>query len=182
MKTTIEKVFQVQEPIAKVWDYVSDPIKVVECVPGAAITEKIDDKNYKGTVTSSFGPVKATYNGVITISELDAAQYKMTLNGKGLDSKGKGSADMIMNSTLQEVEGGTSVKFNMEISISGMLAQFGSRLINDVSDQLLNKFIENFKHTLAGEQVDNTMKASAMVGTVLKSTLGGIFGGGEKKE
>ncbi len=182
MKTTIEKVFQVQEPIAKVWEYVSDPIKVVECVPGATITEKIDEKNYKGTVTSSFGPVKATYHGVINISELDSSQYKMILNGKGLDSKGKGSADMIMNSLLQEVEGGTSIKFNMEISISGMLAQFGSRLINDVSDQLLNKFIENFKHKLAGEQVDNTMKASTMVGTVLKSTLGGIFGGGEKKE
>jgi carbon monoxide dehydrogenase subunit G len=181
MKTTIEKEFQVQEPIAKVWEFVRDPFKVVECVPGAALTEKIDDKNYKGTVTSSFGPVKATYNGAITISELDPAQHKMTLNGKGLDSKGKGSADMIMISQLKEVEGGTVLIFNMEISISGMLAQFGSRLINDVSDQLLNKFIENFKHKLAGQQVDNTMKASAMMGTVLKSTMGGIFGGGEKK-
>lgn len=180
MKTTIEKEFQIQEPIAKVWAYVSDPVKIVECVPGAAITEKIDVSNYKGTVTSSFGPVKATYNGTINISELDATQYRMTLNGKGLDSKGKGSADMIMNSQLKEVEGGTSVMFNMEISISGMLAQFGSRLIKDVSDQLLNKFIENFKHKLAGEQVDNTMSATSMMGTVLKSTLGGIFGG-EKK-
>lgn len=180
MKTTIEKEFQLQEPIAKVWDYVSDPVKVVECVPGAAITEKVDDRNYKGSVTTSFGPVKASYNGEINISELDATKYKMVLNGKGLDSKGKGSADMIMNSELKESEGGTTVKFTMEISISGMLAQFGSRLIKDVSDQLLGKFIDNFKAKLAGQKVDNKMSGGSMAGTVLKSALGGIFGG-EKK-
>ena len=180
MKTTIEKEFQLQEPIAKVWANVSDPTQVVECVPGASITEKIDEANYKGTVTTTFGPVKASYNGEINISELNPSQHRMTLNGKGLDSKGKGSADMIMVSELKEAEGGTSVKFSMEISISGMLAQFGSRLINDVSNQLLDKFIDNFKKKLAGQKVDNKMSGGAMMGTVLKSTLGGIFGG-EKK-
>ena len=180
MTTCIEKEFQLNEPIAKVWANVSDPTKVVECVPGATLTEKIDEANYKGTVTTSFGPVKASYNGEINISELDATHYRMTLNGKGLDSKGKGSADMKMISTLKEAEGSTSVKFSMEISISGMLAQFGSRLISDVSNQLLNKFIDNFKNKLAGNEVDNTMSGAGMMGTVLKSTLGGIFGG-EKK-
>ena len=182
MKTTIEKEFQLQEPIAKIWSQLSDPTQVVECVPGAALTEKVDDANYKGTVTTSFGPVKASYNGAITITEMDAAQYKMTLNGKGLDSKGKGSAEMTMQSQLKEHEGGTAVKFAMEISTSGMLAQFGSRLINDVSDQLLNKFSDNFRNKLAGQAVDNKMSGASMMGTVLKSTVGGLFGGGEKKE
>ena len=69
MKTTIEKEFQLEQPIAKVWEYLSDPTKIVECVPGASITEKIDERNYKGQVTTSFGPVKASYNGEINISE-----------------------------------------------------------------------------------------------------------------
>lgn len=181
MKTTIEKEFDVLEPISKVWEYLSDPTKIVECVPGASLTEKIDDKNFKGQVISSFGPVKASYNGEIQITEMDATNHKMALVGKGLDSKGKGSADMVMNGSLIEKGGGTSVKFIMEISISGMLAQFGSRLIKDVSDQLLNQFVNNFKAKLSGQQVDNTMSGGSMVGTVLKSTLGGIFGGTEKK-
>lgn len=180
MKTTIEKEFQLDQPIAKVWEYLSDPTKIVGCVPGASITEKIDDKNYKGLVTTSFGPVKASYNGVITIAELDAANHKMILNGKGVDSKGKGSADMTMNGTLVEKDGGTSVTFIMDVSIVGMLAQFGARLIKDVSDQLLGKFIANFSDQLSGKEVDNTMKGSSMMGTVLKSTLGGLLGG-EKK-
>ena len=177
MTTTIEKEFKLEEPIAKVWANVSAPTEIVECVPGAAITEKIDDANYKGTVTTSFGPVKASYNGEINISELDTSNYRMTLNGKGLDSKGKGSADMKMVSELKEADGGTAVKFTMEISISGMLAQFGSRLINDVSNQLLNKFIDNFKKKLAGQKVDNKRSGGAMMGTVIKS----VFKGGEKK-
>ena len=182
MKTTIEKEFDVQEPIAKVWEYLSDPTKIVECVPGATLTEKIDDKNYKGQVTSSFGPVKASYNGEIQITEMDAITYKMALVGKGLDSKGKGSADMVMNGGLVEKDGGTSVKFTMEISISGMLAQFGSRLIKDVSENLLNQFVNNFKAKLAGQQVDNSVSGGSMMGTVLKSTLGGIFGGSKEEK
>ncbi len=182
MKTTIEKEFQLEEPIAKVWEYLSDPTKIVNCVPGASLTEKIDDRNYKGQVATSFGPVKAHYNGEINIAELDVVNHKMLLVGKGVDSKGKGSADMTMNGVLTEAGGATIVKFIMDISISGMLAQFGSRLIKDVSDQMLNQFVNNFKETLKGNEVDNTMKASSVIGTVLKSSIGGIFSGGKEKE
>ena len=180
MKTTIEKEFQIPEQIGKVWQYLSDPTKIVACVPGASITEKIDDRNYRGNVTSSFGPVKASYNGEITISELDPALYKMTLIGKGVDSKGKGSADMTMNGILSKLNGATAVKFIMEISITGMLAQFGARLIKDVSDQLLNQFVTNFKDKLAGKEIDNTMHGASIAGSVLKNTIGGIFGADKK--
>ena len=143
------------------------------CVPGAAITEKIDDANYKGEVVTKFGPIKAKYNGDIEITELDEANKKMVLVGKGLDSKGKGSADMVMNGTLVEEDGKTKVKFTMDITVIGMLAQFGSRLINDVSDQLLDQFVTNFRKKLDGGEVDNTMTGGSMLGTVAKSLFGG---------
>lgn len=180
MKTTIEKTFEVTEPIDKVWANLADPMEVVTCVPGASITEKIDEKNYKGEVETKFGPIKVKYDGEIEIETLDAEAKKMVLNGKGLDSKGKGSADMKMTGELAAIENGTKVHFTMDISIDGMLAQFGSRLIGDVSDQLLNQFIENFKSQLAGEEVDNSMNAGGMMGTIVKNKLGNIFGG--KKE
>ncbi|MEK6780540.1 MAG: SRPBCC family protein [Bacteroidota bacterium] len=180
MRTTIEKEFELEQPIAKVWEYLSDPTKIVECVPGASLTEKIDERNYKGQVTTSFGPVKASYNGEINISELDQTNHKMVLVGKGVDSKGKGSADMTMNGSLVDKDGATVVKFIMDISISGMLAQFGARLIKDVSEQLLGQFVNNFKDKLSGKEVDNTMSGSSMMGSVLKSTIGGLFGGDKK--
>ena len=151
MTTTIQKKFEVNEPIEKVWAYLTDPEKIVVCVPGASLTEKVDDRNYKGGVTLKFGPVKASYAGEIGFEEMDEANYNMTLKGKGLDSKGKGSADMLMKSSLAATEGGTEVDCSMQISIVGKLAQFGARLINDVSDQLFNQFVNNFKAKLTAD-------------------------------
>ncbi|MBX2878256.1 MAG: SRPBCC family protein [Saprospiraceae bacterium] len=183
MRTTIKKDFSVEEPIEKVWDYLANPTKIVTCVPGASITEEIDDRNFKGEVSMKFGPVKAKYSGEITIQELDVEAKNMVMKGRGLDSKGKGSADMIMNGNLKPTEKGTDVSFSMEVSIIGMLAQFGSRLINDVSDQLLNQFVTNFKAKLAGsDEVDNSINAGAMVGTIVKNKIGGLFGGKKEKE
>lgn len=172
MNTKIVREFEIDQPIAKVWASLSDPTDVVTCVPGASITEKIDEKNYKGEVVTKFGPIKAAYNGDIEIQELDEANHKMVLKGRGLDSKGKGSADMIMHGLLEERDGKTHVSFTMDITIVGMLAQFGSRLINDVSDQLINQFVDNFKSKLAGGEVDNDISAGSMLGTVAKSIFG----------
>ena len=151
MTTTINKKFDLEEPIEKVWIYLADPTKIVTCVPGASLTEKIDDRNFKGQVAMKLGPVKVKFNGAIEIEELDKGNWQMKLKGKGLDAKGKGSADMKMNGILQEIPTGTSVDFTMTLSIVGKLAQFGSRLINDVTDQVLNQFIANFKAKLVAD-------------------------------
>lgn len=163
MQTTISKKFKVDEPIERVWEYLIDPNKIVTCVPGASLTEQIDERNYKGGVSLKFGPVKAKYSGQITFEEVDEVNRKMTLKGKGLDSKGKGSADMLMNSTLLAIDGGTEVDCSMQITIVGKLAQFGARLINDVSDQLFNQFVNNFKNKLAAEAPVVVEEAAAPV-------------------
>lgn len=154
-------------------------MQISGCVPGASITEQIDDNNYKGEVTLKFGPVKAKYDGQITIEQMDNDNHQMTLKGKGLDSKGKGSAEMTMNGIAAATDEGTEVDFKMVVNIQGTIAQFGSRLINDVSDQLMNQFIKNFEALLSGEEFDNTLKAGSMMGSVLKSQVGGLF---KKKE
>ncbi len=151
MKTTINKVFLVEEPIEKVWANLSNPSEIVTCVPGASLTEIVDEKNFKGEVKMKFGPVKVKYNGSVSIEEMDDDNHKMMMKGKGLDSKGKGSADMLMNGILTEKEGGTEVNFTMDVSVVGKLAQFGARLIKEVSDHVLNEFVDNFKAKLAAQ-------------------------------
>ena len=177
MEAVIEKSFEIEEPIDKVWANLSNPMEVASCVPGAAITQKIDDTNFKGEVTLKFGPIKAQFDGDIEMVELDSSAYRIVMSVKGLDSKGKGSADMIMNGDLQSSDKGTNVNFKMTVIIVGTIAQFGSRLINDVSDQLLKQFVANFKAQLAGQEFDNNLNAGSMMGSVLKSKIGGIFKG-----
>ncbi len=179
MEATITKQFSLEEPIDKVWSVMSNPVEISECVPGATITEEIDANNYKGEVTLKFGPVKSKYNGEITIKENDAENYKLILNGKGLDSKGKGSAEMTMTGVAKSTDdGGTEVDFNMVVNIQGTLAQFGSRLINDVSAQLMNQFVDNFKKMLSGIEFDSSLKAGSMMGSMVK----GLFKKKNKEE
>ena len=149
MKANIDKTFQVERPINEVWDFFSDPHKIVTCVPGAKLTETIDDKNYKGTVSMKIGPVVSSFNGQITIENLDEANHEMQLQGKGVDTKGKGSASMVLSGKLVDLGNNTTeVTNNMEVSITGKLAQFGSRMIVDVSDQVFKQFLANFKNQL----------------------------------
>ena len=168
MKANFEKSFEVNEPINKVWTLLTTPDQVVTCVPGASLVETIDENNHKGEVLLKFGPVKAKYAGQITFEERDEAAHKMKLVGKGLDSKGKGSAEMTMNGALMEIDGGTKVDCTMEVSITGMLAQFGARLINDVTDSIFDQFISNFQDKLAGKEVDNSLTGGSMIKSMFK--------------
>ena len=174
MTTSIDKNFTVLHPVDEVWNALTDPEKVVACVPGASLIEKVDEDNYKGKVQLKFGPVKAGYDGLITFTERNADAKKMSLKGTGVDDKGKGSAEMVMNGNLNEKDANnTEVNVTMSISVTGMLAQFGSRLIGDVSNNVFDQFVNNFQSLLNGKDVDNTLKAGAVMGSVVK----GIFGG-----
>src|SRR5436305_9437543 len=70
MGMEITKTFVVQAPAAAVWDFLTDPYKVASCLPGAAITEKVDDSNYTGTMTIKVGPVTASYRGKMRFDRL----------------------------------------------------------------------------------------------------------------
>jgi len=110
-----------------------------------------------------FGPIKTKFAGDIEILEVDNENRKLVLKGRGLDSKGKGSADMLLNGTVIETPTGAEASFEMEVSIIGKLAQFGSRLITDVTDSVMNDFIQNFRDKLAGKEVDATLSAGSIV-------------------
>lgn len=175
MTTSITKSFEVEQNIETVWKNLSDPNEIVTCVPGASLTEKIDENNYKGKVELKFGPVKAAYDGKITFLERNATTKVMKLKGLGMDVKGKGSAEMIMSGDLKDTEGKTRVDVTMDISITGQLAQFGSRLINDVSNNVFEQFVANFKAKLANLPIDTSLNTGSIVATASKGILAMIL-------
>lgn len=174
MTTTVEKSFETEEGIDQVWAMLNNPDVLVSCLPGAALTETIDESNYKGTVKMKFGPVKAAYNGLITFEDINHDAKTMRMIGKGTDVKGKGGAGMVMDAKVTEKEGGgTKVDYTIDIEVSGMMAQFGARLIGDVSNSIFDDFAKNFQASLKGGEIDNSLNAGKMTGTVLKSIFGG---------
>ena len=146
MAFKIEKTFQVNQPVEKVWEFLSDPAKVASCVPGAKITEKVDDKTYRGTISVKVGPSVTDYKGEVQIVRMDPVSYEIEMVGKGQDVKGRGSASMNMTGKLATVEGGaTQVTSTSEVNVVGILAQMGSRVITEVSNIMFEKFSKNFQ-------------------------------------
>jgi uncharacterized protein len=163
MAVKIEKSFQVPEPVEKVWEFLSDPRKVVTCVPGAQITEQVDDRTYKGAISVKVGPSVTDYKGEVQIVRLDAQAHEIEILGKGQDVRGKGSASMKMTGKLTPLpDGGTEVFTASELNVVGILAQMGNRVINEVSNIMFERFTKDFREKLqagpdqAGSEADGS--------------------------
>ena len=149
MGMEISKSFVVKAPKAAVWDFLTDPYKVAKCLPGAAVTEKVDDQNYAGTMTVKVGPVTASYRGKLRFERLDEAAGEAELAASGQETRGKGGADMRMKSrVVDKGPGETEVTVVSDVNVMGVLAQFGRGMIQDVSDQLFGKFSDAMRREL----------------------------------
>jgi carbon monoxide dehydrogenase subunit G len=163
MAVQIEKTFQIKEPIDRVWSLLSDPKRVAACVPGAKITEQVDEKNYKGTISVKVGPSATDYKGELEIVRLDPENHELEMVGKGQDVRGRGSASMKMTTKARSIEGGgTEVNSIAEVTVVGILAQMGARMINEVSNIMFGQFIKNFQAHLEHPDDDTSVEAQPL--------------------
>ncbi len=150
MKTNLTKSFEVPQSSNLIWNHLIDPTKIMDCVPGVSIDEKVGENHYKGKVGMKFGPMGVKYDADIFYDKVDTENKKIIISGNGVDSKGNGNAEMKMNIMLAELESG-SVRLDavMDVTVNGKIAQFGSRVIDAVSNQLFKQFVSNFSKKLA---------------------------------
>ncbi len=161
MGLKFENAFVIKAPVERVWAYLTDPYRVAPALPGAAITEKTDEKTYKGTITVKVGPVSAKYKGTAVFERLDAATHTAEISAKGQDLSGRGGADMKMSSALvSKGPDATEVTLVSDVNVTGILAQFGRGLMQDVSDQMLKRFTDAMRAEL--EKPDASEVAAAV--------------------
>jgi uncharacterized protein len=145
MEVKLDKRYPLEVDAARAWQVLRDVKRVAECMPGAAITEQLDASHYKANVKVKVGPANAAFAGDIEVLALDEAAMRLQLLGKGAD-RGGSSASMDLTAT---VEPGASAASSVLVGqaaviVNGKFAQFGSRLMVQVSDMLLAQFAENF--------------------------------------
>jgi carbon monoxide dehydrogenase subunit G len=132
-----------------VWEFLTDPYRVGRCLPGAAITDKLDEQSYAGTITVKVGPVTANYRGKMRFERLDEAAGEADIAASGQETRGKGGADMRMKSRVTgRGPNETEVSVTSDVNVMGVLAQFGRGMIQDVSDQLFQKFSDAMRREL----------------------------------
>jgi len=154
MRTTIDKSFEVSQNTELVWGHLIDPEKIMDCVPGVTIDEKVGDNHYKAKVGMKFGPMGVKYDADIYYDEIDLENHKIILSGTGIDSKGGGNAEMKMTIDIAELDaGGVKLDALMDVVINGKIAQYGGRLVNTVANQLFKQFVSNFTKKLADAEV-----------------------------
>ena len=149
MQVSLEKRHRVDAPVEAAWAVLKDIEVVAGCMPGAKITEKTGDNQYKGNVSVKVGPVQSAFGGTI-----DEATHSMSMSAKGKDRSGTSSATMLLTASVSaDEDGGSLLVGNSEIKVMGKMASFGARMINGVADQLIAQFLENFSNRVlaAGE-------------------------------
>ena len=145
MEVKAEKSLKLNQEPAMIWECMIDPSFMVKSVPGAELTEQIDERNFKGKISVKIGPVTTNFNGEAKFTTLEEEDYELTMEGKGLDPSGNGGANMPMNIKLSALEeGGTEMQSSMSLSITGRLAQFGARMIVAVNNKMFDQWASSF--------------------------------------
>ena len=149
MEVKAKKNLKLNQDPDMIWKCMIDPSFMVKSVPGAELTEQLDERNFKGKISIKIGPVTAKFNGEAEFTKLEEADYELAMEGKGLDTSGKGGANMTMNIKLSTLEeGGTEMQSSMSLSITGRLAQFGARMIVAVNNKMFDQWATSFTELL----------------------------------
>jgi carbon monoxide dehydrogenase subunit G len=165
----IENEFTVHAPIDFVWEYLLDVEKIAPCMPGAELTEVVDEKTWKGKLNMKFGPVSMAFAGTVTMESRDDAAHRVVLAAKGMEQKGKGAANASVTSWLEPGEGGTLVKMQADITLTGAVAQMSRGLMPEISKKLTQQF---------ADCLEASMGAAEAAASSAPSAGGGARGGG----
>jgi uncharacterized protein len=145
----LENEFTVPAPVEQAWEVLLDVERVAPCLPGAAI-EGTDGDEHKGTMTIRIGPITTRYSGTVKIEEADASARRAVMRAQARDQRGQGTAAATITSTMEEVEGGTRVRVETEMRVTGPVAQFGRGVMQDVSAKLMGRFADCLAEEMAG--------------------------------
>jgi hypothetical protein len=146
----IKNVFEVAEPVEKVWGFFDDIPRVAACLPGAELTQDLGDDKYAGRVAVRMGPVRLQFAGNADITERDEAARRVVVHASGADEKGRGQASMVVTATLASSgRGGTKVDVTQDLQLSGAAAQYGRGMISDVTQVLMRDFAANLQRQIA---------------------------------
>ena len=145
----IEEKFTVAASADDVWAFLIDPERVAAALPGAEITERIDENTYKGGMGVKVGPLAAAYTGTVAF-DLDEKARSAVVHAKGQGKAGMGNADMKMTSRVVSLGPGTAeVTVEANLTVTGILAQLGRGMMQHVSKKMFKEFTEVLGKELA---------------------------------
>ena len=147
----IQSTFEVAVPVPQAWALLTDIEDIAPCMPGAQLTEVLDDNSYRGNVTVRLGPVALTFDGTARFDEMDADTCCARVSAQGSDKKGRGGATADITFRLEPIDQGTKVLIDTELNLSGSVAQYGrgAGMINELASQLVDQFAKSLHEKIS---------------------------------
>ena len=143
MGIQIKDTFPIKAAIDDVWSFLLDAERVVQCMPGAELEEAVDSETFIGTIKVKVGPVVTRYQGRVQFVERNEAAHTVRLTAEGREKNASGSARGTMSSTLRALsEAETEVSVESDVEVTGKVMQFGRGMVEGVSMQLFQQFVE----------------------------------------
>jgi carbon monoxide dehydrogenase subunit G len=151
----IENEFTVTAPVEDLWAYLLDVERIAPCMPGAELTEIVDERTWKGKLNAKFGPVTMAFAGTVVMESRDDEAKRVVLKARGMEQKGKGAAEATVTSWLEPGpgDGRTTVKMQAEIVLTGTAAQLSRGLLPEISRKLTQQFADCLQASMQAEQV-----------------------------
>jgi uncharacterized protein len=160
MAFKIEERFEVQAPVERVWKYMTDPQRVVSCLPGAELLEQKEDNTFLGAIKVKVGPLSMSYKGQGRFTELNEGTHQVRMTGEAREVSGSGSTKVSMLTIVAALaDGGSEVSVNADIELTGKIVQFGRGMIEEVSRQMFRQFSTCVRQQL--EVVEQTQPEAA---------------------
>jgi uncharacterized protein len=141
--------FTITAPVEDAWDVLTDLAQVVPLMPGAQLIGQEGD-DYMGKVKVKVGPVISEFTGKAKFVDLDRENHRAVINARGREARGTGNAAAVVTAQLHPDGNNSRVTVDTDLKIVGKLAQFGSGMLQQVSEKLLGQFVESLENKLAG--------------------------------
>jgi uncharacterized protein len=146
--------FEVPLPPDEAWKVLLDIERIAPCMPGAELTEAVDQNTYKGKIGVRLGPVALTFAGIVKFEQIDDAARTARVAAQGTDAKGRGGANAASVFRLEPAGEGSKVLVHTNLTLSGAVAQYGRGvgIIQATAAQLMKQFAACLKEKLAQER------------------------------
>jgi len=174
----LENQFAVDLPPAEAWDVLLDIERIAPCMPGAELTEIVDDRTYRGKVSVRLGPVALSFDGTAIFEEVDAQSRHARMKAEGADSKGRGGAAATVIFRIEPAGAGSKVLVETDLNLSGSVAQYGRGvgLIQNIAGQLISQFSDNLQAELARNDASLETAGPAPLLAAKPAPLFALFG------
>jgi carbon monoxide dehydrogenase subunit G len=150
--------FEVPLPPAEAWPVLMDIRRIAPCMPGAELTEIVDERTYKGKIAVRLGPVALAFAGTVAFEEIDDANRRARVKATGSDAKGRGGANAAATFRLEPAGTGSKVLVHTDLALSGAVAQYGRGVgvVQATAAQIMTQFANNLKAQLGQSQAPAT--------------------------